>query len=107
MQQPLVKRIPFAKIVIGLVLVFLLSLGLCGLTLVMAVSGGQSNSQMSKMLDPAGMVAIVGMLGSIAALVITCILWVVMSIDAGMVKKVSQPQELPEETDDTKQDKKE
>jgi len=47
------------------------------------------------------------MLGSIAALVITCILWVVMSIDAGMVKKVSQPQELPEETDDTNQDKKE
>ena len=105
MQQPLVKRIPFAKILIGLALAFLLSLGLCGVTLVMAVGGGSANSQISKMVDPLGMVVAVGMLGSLAALIVTCVAWVVLSIVAGTATKVSQPLKLSKNEDDTKLDK--
>jgi hypothetical protein len=106
-QQPLVKRIPFARILIGLALFFLLSLGLCGVTLVVATNGGSSNSQMNQIIAPMGMVVLVGMLGSIAALVLTCIVWAVMSIAAGTAKEVSQPKEIYDKTDDTKQDKRE
>lgn len=101
MQEPLVKRIPFAKILIGLVLVFFLSLGLCGLTLVMTVRGSSPGAHMNKLVDPAAIAAMVGMFGSIAALIVTGIVWMVMSIANSAGRKVSQPQERIDESDDT------
>lgn len=102
MQQPLVDRIPFAKIVIGLVLVMLLSLGLCGLTLVISSS---ASPQINKMVDLLGPVVAVGLLGSLAGLLVTCVAWGILAAVAGTASKVSQPEKLSTNQNDTNLDK--
>jgi len=45
------------------------------------------------------------MLGSIAALLVTCVAWGILSAVAGTATKVSQPQKLSKNENDTKLDK--
>jgi protein-S-isoprenylcysteine O-methyltransferase Ste14 len=100
MRERLVDRIPFAKIVIGLAIVFLVSLGLCGLTLVLS-EGVSSN------FASLGIVELFAMALSAVGLILTTIVWVTLAAVGSFGKKVSQPQKLFDEGDDTKLDKRE
>jgi hypothetical protein len=100
MRKRLIDRIPFAKIVIGLVIAFFVSLGLCGLTLVL--SSGAYNG-----FATFGIVELVAMALSAACLILTLIVWVTLAAVGSFGEKVSQPQRLFEEGDDTKLDKRE
>jgi len=69
------------------------------------VMSGSANSQINRMINPLGIVVAVGMLGSIAALLVTCVAWGILSAVAGTATKVSQPQKLSKNENDTKLDK--
>jgi protein-S-isoprenylcysteine O-methyltransferase Ste14 len=73
MSKPLVDRIPFAKIVVVLAIVFVLSLGTCGLTASLSShSGSQQNAFVVAM--------IAGLAGTLLAgfgLLITTVVWVI------------------------------
>jgi ABC-type molybdate transport system permease subunit len=100
MRERLVDRIPFAKIVIGLVVAFLVSLGLCGLTLAFS-GGGGGNSAFANL----GILELVAMAASAAGAFLTVVVWAILSIVGSFGEKVSQPQKLFDEQDDTKLDK--
>ncbi len=101
MRERLVDRIPFAKIVIGLAVVFFVSLGLCGLTFAFVSRGG------SGAFANLGIAELLGMVLSAAALILTVFVWVILIAVGSFGDKVSQPQKLFEDADDTKHDKKE
>jgi hypothetical protein len=107
MSKPLVDRIPFAKIVIGLAIVFILSLGLCGLTGVLLMRGNSVPGQMDRLMNKAAGWDIGTMVLSLAGLVATAAAWVLLAVTSRMGKKVSQPQKLFDDEDDTKLDKRE
>jgi len=106
MTKPLVNRIPFAKIVIGLVIVFILSLGLCGVSVVVALQPGMPH-RWARLVNQAAGLDMVVLVLSAFGLVVTVIAWVVLAIVRSSVRKVSQPQNLSGGTDDTNLDKKE
>jgi hypothetical protein len=100
MSERLVDRIPFAKIVIVLAIAFGVSLGLCGVTFVLALSGKDH------ILAGFGILELVVIGVSAAGLVLTCVVWVTLSIFGSFSETASQPQKLfPDERDDTKIDK--
>lgn len=100
MNKRLVDRIPFAKILLVLVAIFILSLGMCGATLVF----GGSRGVWSNLLDNLVVAEMAGMVLSAAALVLTAFLWVTLALIGASATKVSQPQRLLNERDDTKLD---
>jgi hypothetical protein len=100
MRERLVDRIPFAKIVVGLAIIFFVSLGLCGLTFALSSAGNNG-------LVNLGIIELVAMALSAAALVLTAIVWVILIVVGSFGGKVSQPQKLFDDEDDTKLDKKE
>ncbi|MGD0631920.1 MAG: hypothetical protein ABR987_21515 [Terracidiphilus sp.] len=100
MHARLIDRIPFAKIVIGLAVVFVVSLGLCGITAIFSGSGSGAFASL-------GILELLGMALSGAALILTLIVWVTLAAVGGFRDKVSQPQKLLDEGDDKKLDKRE
>jgi hypothetical protein len=105
MSKPLANRIPFAKIVIGLVIVFILSLGLCGVSLVVALQPGMPH-RWARLVNQAAGLDMVVLVLSAFGLVATVIAWVVLAIVGSSVPKVSQPQNFSGEHDGTNLDKK-
>lgn len=103
MSEPLLDRIPFAKIVTVLAIVFGVSLGLCGVTFLVS-SGGSSGAGF---LIGLGVVELAAMGLSAAGLILTIVVWVTLAAVRSFGGKVSQPQKLFDAEDDTKFDKKE
>jgi hypothetical protein len=98
MSKSLVNRIPFAKIVVVLAIVFVLSLGTCGLT---ASLSSSSHSQQNGYV----VVMIAGLAGtvlSVLGMLVTAIVWVIMSVTASSSRKNSEPQRQLDEKDDEK-----
>lgn len=99
MSDPTVKRFPFAKIVVVLAVAFGVGLGLCGLDAAL----------LEKLRSPGnefGPNTIVGAVGAFAVLlsasglVVTTIVWAVVSAVGGFSRKGSEPQRLFEGKDD-------
>ena len=103
MSERLVDRIPFAKIVTVLAIVFGISLGLCGVTFALSAGSGQGGGFFMGL----GILELVALGVSMAGLVLACVVWVTLSIFGSFSEKVSQPQKLYEEVDDKKIDKNE
>jgi hypothetical protein len=101
-----VERIPFAKILIGLVLVFLVSLGLCGVSFVLTLQSTNGHSGNGNSLSHAIGYELVVMVLSAAGILVTCIVWIVAVVVGNSREKVSQSQKLFDEADDTKTDNK-
>ncbi len=99
MSKPLIGRIPFAKVVIVLAIVFVISFGLCGLTAVSVMKGSPTNSPVSKLLDVAVPYELIGMLVSGLGLVLTVIVWVVVAA-FGLGRDRSEPERPYGGTDD-------
>jgi membrane protein implicated in regulation of membrane protease activity len=104
MSKRLVDRIPFAKIITVLAIVFGISLGLCGVTFVLSMGGGRSGGGFFVGL---GILELVALGVSMAGLLLTLLVFVTLSIFGGFSEKVSQPQKLFDQEDDTKIDKNE
>jgi hypothetical protein len=100
MSKPLVDRIPFAKIVIVLAIAFGVSLGLCGLTLALSVSGARQQFGVNQIAGVAAILSLPGMLLSAIGLVVTCAAWVVLSIVKGFSPKDEAPQHLFDDKND-------
>jgi len=105
MGKRLVDRIPFAKILIALAIVFILSLGLCGASLVMTMRGMPAST--GQLMDKAAGWDLVVMVLSVLGLVVTGIAWVVAAVVSGSVREVSQPKNPYAVKDDTTLEKKE
>jgi len=103
MRGRLVDRIPFAKIVTVLAIVFGVSLGLCGVTFVLSSGGGRGGSFFVGL----GMMELAAIILSAAGLALILVVFVALSIFGGFSEKVSQPQKLFDDEDDTKIDKNE
>jgi predicted metal-binding membrane protein len=91
MNKPLVDRIPFAKILIGLVVIFLISLGMCGLGALSLGHGGRAPSG-GGMPEKALVIGIVCMVVSVVGVPLTAVVWVVMTVASRMMHKDSEPQ---------------
>jgi hypothetical protein len=98
MSKPLVDRIPFAKIIAVLAIAFGVSLGLCGLNLILSINGGRSQ-QASALLGIASYAELAGILLSAFGLVITVIAWVVLSIASRFGPADPRPQQLFDDKD--------
>jgi hypothetical protein len=101
MRKRLVDRIPFAKIVLVLAVALILSIGSCGLSIFL------TSAPLRAVGGQLGLIGLVGFLGSLAGLVLTCLTWAILAIVGSFGEKVSQPQKLFDEEDDTKLDKRE
>jgi len=99
MSNRLLDRIPFAKIVVVLAIVFGVSLGLCGLTFVFSASGSRSSAAAGAFVGIAGIIELGAMLLSAVCLVITVVVWVIAAIFASFSHKDSEPQHLFDDTD--------
>jgi hypothetical protein len=99
MSQPLVDRIPFAKIVVALAVAFGLGLGLCGLDFFLLLRGSQTHTQAFG-VGPVGVASLTVLILSAIGLVVTIILWVVMAMVASFSRKNSEPPQLLDEKDD-------
>ena len=101
MNERLIDRIPFAKIVAILAIVLGVSLGLCGVTAFLAFntrSGGD-------FLLGFGYLELAAIVLSAVGLALTLVVFVTLWVFGGFSEKVSQPQKLFGEEDDTKIDK--
>jgi hypothetical protein len=96
MNERLVDRIPFAKIITVLAIIFGVSLGLCGVTAMFA-SRMRTNSNF---LVSFGMIELVGILGSAAGLVGTTALWVVLTAVGSFGGSRSESQRIFDGRDD-------
>jgi hypothetical protein len=86
MSKPLVDRIPFAKIVLVLAIVFVLSLGTCGLTASLSSnSGSQQNGYVVAMIA-----ALAGTLLSGLGLLVTTVVWVIAAATSNSSRKDSE-----------------
>ena len=101
MSERLIDRIPFAKIITVLAIVFGVSLGLCGVTIVFASSGIAKDN----ILASFGILALIAIAVSITGLLLTLLVFVTLSIFRAFGEKVSQPSIVPEAEDDTNTDK--
>ena len=77
MTEPLAQRIPFTKIVIILASIFGVALGLCGIT---AFAAGAIPGSSGNFLFTFGIIELAVILLSSIGLVLTLILWVIVSI---------------------------
>jgi hypothetical protein len=100
MSKPLVDRIPFAKIITVLAIAFGVSLGLCGLNLVLSVNGERLPQPFTQLLGITSFAEIAGIVLSALGLVVTVILWVVLSITSRFGPTDSGQQQLYEGKDD-------
>jgi hypothetical protein len=80
MTEPLVDRIPFAKILIGLAAVFLVALGLCGLTAGSELRRHTVPTGMDHFLEQAVVYDILAMVLSIGGIVIIAVVWTIMTV---------------------------
>jgi len=103
MNERLVNRIPFARIVTVLAIVFGISLGLCGLTFVISSGGNIGGDSLFTL----GMLELAALVGSATGLVLTLVVFVTLAVIGRFSKKVSQSENLTEEENDTKIDKNE
>ena len=104
MSEPQVHRISFAKVVTVQAVLFGIGLGLCGLDYLLAAKGiGKSTEEFG--VGPLDGVSLVVMILSAFGLVITVIVWIIAAVVGSFGEKVSQPQKLFDEADDTKLDK--
>ena len=79
MKKRLIERIPFARIVIILACIFCLSLGLCGVTWILARNTGDSDQGTLAL----GFLEIAGILLSAVGLVIVLLFWAVLALLPG------------------------
>ncbi|MGA3008890.1 MAG: hypothetical protein ABSD72_01385 [Terracidiphilus sp.] len=103
MGERLVDQIPFAKIITVLAIIFGISLGLCGVTVVLSDGGNRGGSFFIGLQ----MLVIAGILLSLTCLLLTVLAFVTLSILGSFSGKVSQPVRLFAKEDDTKIDKNE
>lgn len=89
MNKPLVDRIPFVKIMLGFVLVFVIALGMCGLTGVGVWQGGKFPPGVNRFLERSVGYDLAGMILAVAGLVVTAVVWVVMTIGSRFTNKKS------------------
>jgi hypothetical protein len=101
MRERLVDRIPFAKILVVLAVTFGVSLGLCGVTLVMSAASHSGDG----LLEGLGILELAAMALSAGGLILASLVWLILRVIGGSGGKVSQPQKLLDEEDDTKLDK--
>lgn len=101
MSKQLIDRIPFGKIVMVLAIIFGVSLGLCGVTVVFSLGGNSGGSFLSSF----GILLLIAFGLSLGGLLLTLLVYVTLSIIGAFSGKVSQPQKLFDESDDTKIDK--
>jgi hypothetical protein len=86
MSKSLVNRIPFAKIVVVLAIVFVLSLGTCGLTASLSSnSGSQQNGYVVVMIA-----GLAGTLLSGLGLLVTAVVWVIATVAGNSSRKDSE-----------------
>jgi hypothetical protein len=101
MSERLIDRIPFAKITTVLAVVFGISLGLCGVTAILS-SGGNSGSGY---LFGFGMLELVALGGSVVGLLLTLLVFVVLSIFGAFRREKSQSIFSSKDGDTTNKDK--
>lgn len=90
MSKPLVDRIPFAKIVTVLAIVFGIALGLCGLNLILALTPiGRLRILDQGPMSVMGLVEIGAMLLSGLGLFVTAFAWVVLVVVGSFTRKSS------------------
>lgn len=87
MSKPLVDRIPFAKILIGLAIIFGLSLGLCGLGMVVVWNGKSVSGGVGNLLNKAAGYEVLAMVLSAGGILATGILWVVLNLVSSFGRK--------------------
>lgn len=75
MSKPLVDRIPFAKILIGLAILFALSMGSCGLGFALIWNGKSVPPGMDRLMNEAAGYDVLAIVCSGAGLLVTEIIW--------------------------------
>lgn len=91
MSNPLVDRIPFPKILIGLSILLLISMGLCGLTALSAGHGQRAHMGVDPMLEKMLLVGVVGAIVSIVGIPVIAVIWVMMTVVSRLTRKDSEP----------------
>jgi hypothetical protein len=99
MNKPLVDRIPFTKIIVGLAVAFGLGLGLCGLDFFLLVRASGTHTQ-GFGVDTIGVLSLAVLILSPIGLVATAILWVVLAAVGSSSRKNSEAQRLLDDKDD-------
>jgi hypothetical protein len=99
MNDRLVDRIPFAKIVIVLAVAFGIGLGLCGvdLTFLNRFRGPDEEFGANTIIGGIGFIA---MVLSALGLVLTCVVWAVVGVVGAFSQQESETQRLFEDKDD-------
>ena len=87
MSKPLVDRIPFAKILIGLAFFFGLSLGLYGLSIAQIWNGKSVPPGMDRLMNQAAGYDMLAMVLSAAGLLATAIIWAVLTVVSSSSRK--------------------
>ena len=80
MTKPLVDRIPFAKILIGLAAVFMVALGLCGLTARAALQRHTVPTGLDHFLEQTVGYDVLAMVLSILGIVLIAVVWIIMTV---------------------------
>ena len=91
MSKPLVDRIPFAKIVTILAIVFGVALGMCGLNLLITAPLRQVPQTASAVIVALMFIEAGAMLLSGLGLIVVGVLWLVLKIAAGFNRADSGP----------------
>jgi hypothetical protein len=87
LSKPLVEGIPFAKILIGLAILFAVSLGLCGLSIALVWNGKSVPPGMDHLINVASGYDVLAMVLSAAGLLVTATRWVVLTFVAHSVAR--------------------
>jgi quinol-cytochrome oxidoreductase complex cytochrome b subunit len=88
MTNPKGKIFTFAKVVTVLAIVFILSLGMCGLSAaISSASSGQNDIYAVTMV-----IGLVGMVVSGLAVFVTLPLWLIVALASGSSRKAAEPQ---------------
>jgi hypothetical protein len=100
-----VDRIPFAKILVVLIIVFGLSMGLCGVAFVTYWQGEEMPSRVGPLMSRAMGLDVAVMVLSAGGIAVTGVVWVMAVTVSGFRRKVSQSEKTTGKEDDTKLDK--
>ena len=87
MSKPLVDRIPFAKILIGLAILLALSLGLCGLGIALIWNGRSVPQGMDRLMNEAAGYDVLAIVYSAGGLLVTATIWVVLTVVSSSGRK--------------------
>jgi hypothetical protein len=88
------SRITFAKVVVVLAIVFVLSLGLCGLSVALSSASAGQGTVYIVMLFAGG----AGMLIAGLSLFVTLVLWAIVAIAGSSRRKTAEPPLPPSDT---------